>query len=192
MQIINDIVSFIKTLSLVDIVFFFAVVALMLLIVTLIHFILENKYNEEIEEKNINISENNNVPISINNIEAKKIEQNKNNDQEILKEANDLLEIAAALEQAEPNNINLNRYEEEQEEKAIISYDELLERTNEWAINYSEEENIAEDLTIKKVDLNNLVNKEISLKPEIKVSVISYEKEEAFLAALKELQHLLN
>ena len=192
MQIINDIVSFIKTLSLVDIVFFFAVVALMLLIVTLIHFILENKYNEEIEEKSINISENNNVPISVNNIEAKKIEQNKNNDQEILKEANDLLEIAAALEQAEPNNINLNRYEEEQEEKAIISYDELLERTNEWAINYSEEESIAEDLTVKKVDLNNLVNKEISLKPEIKVSVISYEKEEAFLAALKELQHLLN
>ena len=58
--------------------------------------------------------------------------------------------------------------------------------------NYSEEESIAEDLTVKKVDLNNLVNKEISLKPEIKVSVISYEKEEAFLAALKELQHLLN
>lgn len=192
MQIINDILSFIKTLSLVDIVFFFAVVALMLLIVTLIHFILENKYNEETEERNVNISENNNVSISINNVEAKKIEQNKNSDQEILKEANDLLEIAAALEQAEPNNINLNRYEEEQEEKAIISYDELLERTNEWAINYSEEESIAEDLTVKKVDLNNLVNKEISLKPEIKVSVISYEKEEAFLAALKELQHLLN
>lgn len=192
MQIINDILSFIKTLSLVDIVFFFAVVALMLLIVTLIHFILENKYNEETEERNVNISENKNTSISINNVEAKKIEQNKNSDQEILKEANDLLEIAAALEQAEPNNINLNRYEEEQEEKAIISYDELLERTNEWAINYSEEENIAEDLTVKKVDLNNLVNKEISLKPEIKVSVISYEKEEAFLAALKELQHLLN
>ncbi len=192
MQIINDILSFIKTLSLVDIVFFFAVVALMLLIVTLIHFILENKYNEETEERNVNISENKNTSISINNVEAKKIEQNKNSDQEILKEANDLLEIAAALEQAEPNNINLNRYEEEQEEKAIISYDELLERTNEWAINYSEEESIAEDLTVKKVDLNNLVNKEISLKPEIKVSVISYEKEEAFLAALKELQHLLN
>ena len=165
---------------------------IMLLIVTLIHFILENRYNEETEEKNINTSENNNVSISINNVEAKKIEQNKNSDQEILKEANDLLEIAAALEQAEPNNINLNRYEEEQEEKAIISYDELLERTNEWAINYSEEESITEDLTVKKVDLNNLVNKEISLKPEIKVSVISYEKEEAFLAALKELQHLLN
>lgn len=187
MQIINDIISFIKTLSFVDVVFFFAVVALMLLIVTLIHFILENKYtegNEEISEK-VNISNS-----SINSPEE--IVNKSTEEQEIMKEANDLLEIAAALEQAEPNNSSLNYYEEEQEEKAIISYEELLERTNEWAINYSEEENIAEDLTVKKVDLNNLVNKEISLKPEIKVSVISYEKEEAFLAALKELQQLLN
>lgn len=189
MQIINDIISFIKTLSLVDIVFFFAVVALMLLIVTLIHFVLENKYNEEVEEI---APDEVNTPISIENIEKPKIEIKDKEDQKIMKEANDLLEIAAALEQAEPNNSNLNRYEEEQEEKAIISYDELLERTNEWAINYSEEENIAEDLTVKKVDLNNLVNKDISLKPELKVSVISYEKEEAFLAALKELQQILN
>lgn len=192
MQIISDVISFIKTLSFVDIVFFFAVVALMLLIVTLIHFILENKYNEDIEEL---VTEPEAASMEISPI--KKVEEQKNNikeleDKEIMKEANDLLEIAAALEQAEPNNSNLNRYEEEQEEKAIISYEELLERTNEWAINYSEEENVAEDLTIKKVDLNNLVNKEISLKPEIKVSVISYEKEEAFLKALKELQQILN
>ena len=186
MQIINDIISFIKTLSIVDIVFFFAVVALMLLIITLIHFVLENKYNEEIEDKEENKSKSEISP----KLEISKIEK-KDEDENIWKEANDLLEIAAALEQAEPSS-SLNHYEEEQEEKAIISYEELLERTNEWAINYSEEENIAEDLTIKKVDLNNLVNKEISLKPEIKVSVISYEKEEAFLAALKELQHLLN
>lgn len=192
MQIISDIISFIKTLSFVDIVFFFAVVALMLLIVTLIHFVLENKYNEETDEKESALETKNSPIIAITKNGESKIENKQIEDQEIMKEASDLLEIAAALEQAEPNNSNLNRYEEEQEEKAIISYDELLERTNEWAINYSEEESIAEDLTVKKVDLNNLVNKEISLKPEIKVSVISYEKEEAFLAALKELQHLLN
>lgn len=192
MQIISDTISFIKTLSFVDIVFFFAVVALMLLIVTLIHFVLENKYNEETGEKESTLETKNSPIIAITKNGESKIENKQIEDQEIMKEANDLLEIAAALEQAEPNNSNLNRYEEEQEEKAIISYDELLERTNEWAINYSEEESIAEDLTVKKVDLNNLVNKEISLKPEIKVSVISYEKEEAFLAALKELQHLLN
>lgn len=192
MQIISDVISFIKTLSFVDVVFFFAVVALMLLVVTLIHFVLENKYNEEIDEKEATLETENSPIIAITKNEESKAENKQIEDQEIMKEANDLLEIAAALEQAEPNNVNLNRYEEEQEEKAIISYDELLERTNEWAINYSEEESIAEDLTVKKVDLNNLVNKEISLKPEIKVSVISYEKEEAFLAALKELQQLLN
>lgn len=192
MQIISDIISFIKTLSFVDVVFFFAVVALMLLVVTLIHFVLENKYSEETDEKETTLETENSPIITIAKNEELKVKNKETEDQEIMKEANDLLEIAAALEQAEPNNVNLNRYEEEQEEKAIISYDELLERTNEWAINYSEEENIAEDLTVKKVDLNNLVNKEISLKPEIKVSVISYEKEEAFLAALKELQQLLN
>lgn len=192
MQIISDIISFIKTLSFVDVVFFFAVVALMLLVVTLIHFVLENKYSEETDEKETTLETENSPIITIAKNEELKVKNKETEDQEIMKEANDLLEIAAALEQAEPNNVNLNRYEEEQEEKAIISYDELLERTNEWAINYSEEENIAEDLTVKKVDLNNLVNKEISLKPEIKVAVISYEKEEAFLRALKELQQLLN
>lgn len=188
MQVISDIFSFIQTLSFVDVVFFFSVVALMLLIVTLIHFVLENKENIEIEKNNEKITEiAKPMPVQANVSENKKSDEEK-----IMKEANELLEIATALEQAEPNNSNLNRYEEEQEEKAIISYEELLERTNDWAINYSEEENIDEDLTVKKVDLNNLVNKDIVVKPEIKVSVISYEKEEAFLAALKELQQLLN
>ena len=44
----------------------------------------------------------------------------------------------------------------------------------------------------KKVDLDNLINKDVIVKPEIKVSVISYEKEEAFLEALKQLQQTLN
>lgn len=173
MQLIQDIYNFLSTLSFLDIVFFFSVVALMLLIITLINFVLENKINVENPDENPHPEEL-----------QKEIESKDQGTKE-------LLEIAAALEQAEPTS-NLNHYEEDQEEKAIISYDELLERTNEWAINYSEEENVAGDLTIKKVDLNNLTNKEVSLKPNIKVSLISYEKEEAFLAALKELQKLLN
>ena len=98
-----------------------------------------------------------------------------------------LKEITEALEQAEPSTINLNKYEEEQEEKAIISYDELLKRKNDFAINYSDEDVFDDDLIVKKVDLDNLVNKDIVEKPKIKVSVISYEKEEAFLKALKQL-----
>ena len=173
MQIIIDLIDFIKTLSFVDYVFFFAVIALMMLIIILIYFVKENTFEEEavlkIEEAN-------------NQIEPS----------EPIAEINDLKAITEALENAEPSAINLNKYEEEQEEKAIISYEELLNKKNDFAINYIEEESVSEDLTIKKIDLENLLNKEIIVKPEIKVSVISYEKEEAFLEALKTLQQTLN
>lgn len=171
MQVINDIISFLKTLSFVDIIFFFAVLSLMLLIITLIYFIKENS-----------ISDDNYFPGPT----GKKEEEDTPKS-----EMANLMEIAYALENAEPNS-DLNYYEEEQEEKAIISYEELLEKRNDFALNYSEEENIDDDLTIKKVDLSNLVNKEIVVKPEIKVSVMSYDKEEAFLEALKRLQQMIN
>ena len=77
-----------------------------------------------------------------------------------------------------------------QKEKAIISYDELLQRQNKYAVNYEKEE-IIDDLVVKKVDLNDLVNKDEQVKIK-EVRVISYEKEEAFLNALKELNSLLN
>lgn len=173
MQFIDDIMNFLKTLSFVDVVFFFAVLALMLLIIVLIYFIRENRAEEEM-----------NFPSQGNNLPPK----NDNNSDEITS----LKEITEALENAEPSAINLNKYEEDQEEKAIISYDELLKRKNDFAINYSEEESLDDDLTVKKVDLDNLINKEVRVKPEIKVSVISYEKEEAFLEALKKLQQTLN
>ncbi len=175
MQIINDTLSFLKTLSFVDVVFFFAVLALMLLVIVLIYFLRENHIEED------------------NNITFKKDILNKKIDEASNSEMDSLKEITEALENAEPSAVNLNKYEEEQEERAIISYDELLKRKNDFAINYSEEENLDEDLTVKKVDLDNLVNStSVEVRPEIKVSVISYEKEEAFLEALKELQQRLN
>ena len=170
MQIFSDIINFIKTLSFVDIVFFFAVLALMLLIITLIYFLRENNDSD--------------------------IEVNKSSDKKELSSDEaallSLKELTEALENAEPKEVNLNRYEEEQEEKAIISYEELLNRKNDFAINYSEEENIDEELTIKKVDLDNLINKEVTEPQHISVTVISYDKEETFLQALKTLQQTLN
>lgn len=174
MQIINDTVSFLKTLSLVDVVFFFAVLALMLLVIVLIYFLREN--TGEVD----------------NNITFKQSDNNMKIDTSNHDEITSLKEITEALENAEPSSIDLNKYEEEQEEKAIISYDELLKRKNDFAINYSEEESLDDDLTVKKVDLDHLVNKDVVVKPEIKVSVISYQKEEAFLEALKQLQQNLN
>ncbi len=173
MQIVNDTISFLKTLSFVDVVFFFAVLALMLLIIILIYFIRENRF------------EDNNITYTFKDLDNK---NNKEDNSELI----NLKEITEALENAEPSTINLNKYEEEQEEKAIISYDELLKKRNDFALNYSEEESYDEGLTVKKVDLDNLVNKDIIVKPEIKVSIISYDKEEAFLEALKQLQQKLN
>ena len=49
-----------------------------------------------------------------------------------------------------------------------------------------------DDLIVKKVNLNNLVNKNEEEKIENEIRVISYQKEEAFLDALKELNSLLN
>mgnify|MGYP005794488767 CR=1 FL=1 len=175
MQIINDIIDFIGTLSFVDVIFFFAVLALMLLVIVLIYFLRENTFEEE----------HNIIPKKENNSNSITIDSD-------FDEIAHLKEITEALEQAEPSNVNLNRYEEEQEEKAIISYDELLKRKNDFAINYSEEENLGEDLMVKKVDLDHLINTDVKVKPEIKVSVISYDKEEAFLEALKQLQQKLN
>ena len=83
----------------------------------------------------------------------------------------------------------MNDYEEEQEQRAIISYDELLEKQKDLKINYEEEQQIG-DITVKKVDIDNIstpVEKE-----ESKPIVISYEKEEAFLEALKKLQKQIN
>lgn len=172
MQIINDTINFLKTLSFVDVVFFFAVLALMLLVIILIYFIREN-----------HIEEDNSITFTNDKSNDDKID-----DDEVIS----LKKITEALEQAEVPNINLNKYEEEQEEKAIISYEELLKRKNDFAINYSEEENLSDDLTVKKVDLDNLLSNDVIAKPELKVTVISYEKEEAFLEALKQLQQKLN
>ena len=166
MTIFSDMYNFVKTLTTMDIVFFLAVVVLMQLVIILIYFLKENK---EVE------------------IEILPSEKNEE-DQELI----DLQKITSALENAEAKEIDLNKYEEEQEEKAIISYDELLKHKNSFALNYIEEENIADDLTVKKVDMNNMVNKNIVEETKLNVQVISYEKEEAFLEALKTLQKLLN
>lgn len=90
--------------------------------------------------------------------------------------------------------IDFTSYEAEQEEKAIISYDELLEANKKVSINYSEEKNI-DDVLVKKIDLDNTGKIELDpIKKELnsKVELVSYEHEEDFLKALKQLQSLLN
>ena len=99
------------------------------------------------------------------------------------------LEELAKNKQAE-----MTSYEAEQEEKAIISYDELLEKSSNVSISYSDT-TTSDDILVKKVDLSNTGKIDLDpIKKELnsKVSITNYEHEEEFLKALKQLQNLLN
>ena len=157
MSVIQDIGDFLKSLSFIDIVFFFSIVILMILVVTLIYFI---RINEDEEDK-----KNNDETAEMKIV--KELRENMKSDDEVV--------------------INFTDYEKEQEDKAIISYDELLNKNNNYGLNY-EKEDIYDDLSVKKVNLDNLINKNNDNKVNSEIRVISFAKEEAFLEALKRLQ----
>lgn len=165
MKIFTDILNFLKSLAFVDYVFFFAVLVLMILVITLFYFI---KINDDVLESD----------------KKEKKPKEETQEMQIVKEINEAL----ASEEPRPN-IDFTDYEKDQEEKAIISYDELLKQDNNYEINYEKEEYL-DDLSVKKFDLDHLVTKkETDEKPVFKGRVISFEKEEAFLQALKQLQN---
>ena len=90
-----------------------------------------------------------------------------------------------------PETIILTDYEKEQEENAIISYDELLKNKNKLNISYDEEyEPNTSEVLVKKINISEN-NEEIKNKSELSVKLMSYDKEEAFLKALKQLQQNL-
>lgn len=199
MNFFKDIYTFIKCLGFVDITFFIAVITLLILIVTLIYFIkinkdeplneddffppIDNKKDEKKEENIVEIAKEEDKP------SEEDIEEIAYNDEE--GELLDLESLTKKLQEEKlTGNMSCDSYEKDQEEKAIISYEELLQRQNKYAVNYEKEE-LLDDLVVKKVDLSDLVNKNEQVKIK-EVRVISYEKEEAFLKALKELNSLLN
>ena len=88
-----------------------------------------------------------------------------------------------------PEYSNITEYEKEQEENAIISYEELLNTKNNY--NYSEEYISNDDIVIKKVNLDNKSNNREEKKIDVKL--LDYSEYEEFLTALKQLQNnLLN
>ncbi len=107
----------------------------------------------------------------------------------------DGFDIESTIERIEkeykPKTINLTSYEEEQENSAIISYEELIKNKGSSGINYDDEfEYEMPELKVKKI---NLSGDSPSLEePKLKVQLMDYEKEEAFLEALKELQKNLS
>jgi hypothetical protein len=198
MSIFSDILIFIKSLSFVDIVFLVAVILLLILIVTLLYFIKINK--DEINEDDLFSQTNKKNEVKENHKEdlvdkivrenTEEIKEEEFNDEE--GELLDLESLTQKLkEEQNTDQTKIDKYEQEQEEKAIISYDELLKKNNHYALNYEKEE-VVDDLIIKKVNLNDLVNKDVEENVNNNVRVISYQKEEDFLKALKELNSLLN
>ncbi len=89
-----------------------------------------------------------------------------------------------------PQTINLTKYEEEQENTAIISYDELVKRANtSTSVSYDEEyENNFEDLIVKKVTDESNTREYVNLPKAI---LMDYKSEEDFLKALRTLQENL-
>ena len=101
----------------------------------------------------------------------------------------DLEKITKNIERDyKPANINLTSYEQEQEDSAIISYQELLNSKDKNHVNYDGSFNNKTDIDIKKVDLSNNEKNAYDEHNQINITLMSYEKEEAFLKALKQLK----
>ncbi len=190
-NVFKDIVQILSSLSIVDYVLYFAVIALIILIVSLIYIIETEK--EENEEE-IKEEENN-----------KELPMNIEKDGDI-----DLQSIINAIEESPKPTIDLTAYEEEQENNAIISYDELVNGVKQKEIYYTKEEMVDDVIPVKKITLDapkepvvNIRNFEITPgepkipysseeKSDVEEKIFAYEKEEAFLKALKQLNELLN
>ena len=108
-----------------------------------------------------------------------------------LKSKRDMIDLERITKNIEkdykPTNINLTSYEQEQEDNAIISYQELLNSKDKNHVNYDNGFNNKTDINVKKVDLSNNSKNDFG-QSRINVSLMSYEKEEAFLKALKQLK----
>lgn len=88
-----------------------------------------------------------------------------------------------------PETIKLTSYEEEQENNAIISYDELIKNKDKINISYDDEYNSPiPELTVRKISISEDKNENTLEMPKLNVKMFEYEEEENFLKALKELQ----
>lgn len=172
MVIAREIMEYFSSLNVYDIVFLTANILLMLLLVTFIY-VLKIKDNKE---DKIDAVEIDNSDISLNDLTFK-------------------------VEKEVVVRSDLTKFENEEETKAIISYDELVNTQSIPVLKYKEEEEI-EGLLVKAIDVNNLIEtmdpKPISHPASYNVNktkrhtAISDSKEEEFLLTLKKLESMVN
>ena len=110
------------------------------------------------------------------------------------KERFDLEKITKNIERDyKPINVRPTSYEQEQEENAIISYDELVQQINSNKINYDTNYIHDNEIDVKKIDVDNEVPESTKQVDDSVngLTCMNYEKEEDFLKALKQLQSTL-
>lgn len=110
----------------------------------------------------------------------------------VKKAKKDMLDLEAITRNLEENyrpmNIELTNYEKEQEESAVISYEELLKKKSNDSVNYDDSFVNNSEIDVKKVDLKDSIGTQNIVNTKIEVTLFDYEKEEAFLKALRKLQ----
>lgn len=114
-----------------------------------------------------------------------------NNISKARKDMIDLEAITRNLEENyQPPVIELTNYEKAQEESAVISYEELLKRKNTNVVNYDDSYVNETNVEVKKIDLRDNVEPTTMeiMNTKVEVRLFDYEKEEAFLKALRQLQ----
>ena len=200
---LNNILNILNLLNNDNIVYYMIIFMVILISLAVIYIIFnelkqmkkkltnQNKSNQENKES-LPLSENPNPKKSLNIFSEKPdliqltdIIPSENPVSTMETTKNDKEELQSITKELESlpkeRKINLTPFEEEQEQKAIISYEELLSKTNNVSINYSDTNCDPEnDVLIKKVDL--ATTGQIELDPIKK----------AFLEALKQLNDLLN
>jgi len=167
-QALENLMEFIYSLSMGDYFFFIGTFILMTLLIYIIYLLKCGDEEETTLEEDILADNSSNNTFDLEAI-TKNIEKNY-----------------------KPEAIKLTKYEEEQENNAIISYDELVKSKDKFNISYDDEyEYEIPEIKVKKFDLSNTSEIEVPIS-KLEVKLMSYEKEEEFLSALKELQNNLS
>ena len=165
-NIVLTIGGLIKRISFSDIFFFGSSLILILLLIYIVYLIKtdENEIKKELGNGELPRMQpdTNNIASIVNNIE----------------------------ENYDPKPIDLSKYEQEMEDTAIISYEELLKRSSNDITYDDDYKSKSDDLLVKKVDDSNtsMTKEYVNLPTAV---MMSYENEEAFLDALKTIQNNL-
>ncbi len=164
-EVLENLVGFIYSLSMGDYFFFIGTFLLIVLFVYILYLIKCSDVEEEVSSNS-----------------------------EVKKDSFDIEAVTKAIEKDyKPETIRLTSYEEEQENNAVISYEELLKNKDKKFVSYDDEYEFEEPtLSVKKFDLTNTSETPVIDESKLKVQLMSYEKEEEFLKALKDLQSNLS